>query len=192
MGVYLLWSLTTYSRPSEPLGVRRRDLSKPIMGASPDWTAVMFPCERDARSKVLGSDDSMALSTKIVPWMQVLLETLIEGPPDELVFEFDYQEFAKQFSKTRRRLRIKKLVPYQARHSGASIDLCMGYRTIAEVKNRGRWASDKSMLRYNKAAKLAQSLKQFDAKQLAFIRAAQSRLEALFLGRAKAEDLPLP
>ena len=151
----------------------------------------MFPAERDARSKVLGSDDSMTLSTKIVPWMKTLLETLVEGPPDELILACDYQDFAKQFSRTRRRLRIKKLLPYQARHSGASIDLCLRHRTIPEVKNRGRWASDKSMLRYNKAATLAQSLKQFDAKQLAFFRAAEARLEALFLAQVKAEDLPL-
>ena len=32
-------------------------------------------------------------------------------------------------------IRIRRLVPYQARHSGASIDLCMSYRTIAEVKH---------------------------------------------------------
>ena len=192
MGLYLLWTLTTYNRPSEPLSVCRRDLNRPVLGASPEWTVLLWPSERDGRSKVLGSDDSLALSSKMVPWLPALLETLIEGKPDERIFAFDYQDFAREFNKTRRRLRIKKLVPYQARHSGVSIDLCLGYRSIAEAKNRGRWASEKSMLRYNKSAKLAQVLKQFDARQLDYFRACESRLEALFFGQAKAEDLQLP
>ena len=137
------------------------------------------------------SPDPQRLS-EIAPgimWIMALLATLLSI---ERIFAFDYQDFAREFNKTRRRLRIKKLVPYQARHSGVSIDLCLGYRSIAEAKNRGRWASEKSMLRYNKSAKLAQVLKQFDARQLDYFRACESRLEALFFGQAKAEDLQLP
>ena len=187
-----MWMLITYSRPSEPLHVRRRDLNRPVKGASPDWTVLMWPAERSLRSKVAACDDSMTLSSRIVPWMPRVLESLIEGEPDEKLFAFDYQDFAREFRRSCRRLRIRRLVPYQARHSGASIDLCMSHRTIPEVKGRGRWASEKSMLRYNKAAKLAQVLKQFDEKQLQYFRNAEALLEDLFFGKAKVEDLVLP
>ena len=48
------------------------------------------------------------------------------------------------------------------------------------------------MLQYNKSAKLAQSMKQFDRRQLDYFATAESRLEALFFGLALAEELPLP
>ena len=98
----------------------------------------------------------------------------------------------REFGRSRRRLRIKRLVPYQTRHSGASIDLCLSHRSLREVQSRGRWGSEKSMLRYNKSAKLAQSMKQFDRGQLDYFATAESRLEALFFGQALAEELPLP
>ena len=84
------------------------------------------------------------------------------------------------------------LVPYQSRHSGASVDLCNNHRSIAEVKARGRWGSEKSMMRYNRAAKLAAGMKVFDQKQLAFFAAAERQLEALLFGRTAPESLRLP
>ena len=192
MGAYLLWLITTYNRPSEPLAVLRRDLFRPMSGVSQDWTVLLWPEERDGRSKVLGSDDSLSLNNKIVPWFTEVVAALADGPEEERIFNFSYAEFSKEFTRARRKLRIKRLVPYQARHSGASIDLCNHYRSIAEVKSRGRWASEKSMLRYNKAAKLAQSMKPFDRRQLEFFEAADKHLEGLFSGKVPPESIPLP
>ena len=192
MAAYVLWMVVTYNRPSEPLTVQRRDLSRPMIGVSPQWTVLLWPAERDGRSKVLGSDDSLTLDTKIVPWFPQLVEVLSEGPQAENIFNFTYAEFNKEFTRARRKLRIKRLVPYQARHSGASIDLCLLYRSIPEVKGRGRWASEKSMLRYNRAAKLAQSMKQFDQRQQDFFVAAERQLEELFFGKVAPEALRLP
>ena len=192
MATYVLWMLVTYNRPSEPLSVRRRDISRPMAGVSPQWTVLLWPAERDGRSKVLGSDDSLSLDTKIVPWFPTVVAALAEGPQHAKIFNFTYAEFAKEFTRARKKLKIKRLVPYQARHSGASIDLCLQYRGLAETKSRGRWASEKSMLRYNKAAKLAQSMKQFDRRQCDFFEAAERQLEALFLGRVAPESLRLP
>jgi integrase len=184
--------LTTYNRPSEPLAVRRKELNRPMAQVSQDWTVLLWPEERDARSKVLGSDDSLSLSSRIIPWFTGLVEAMSDGPQNDRIFNFSYAEFTKEFTKARRKLRIKKLVPYQCRHSGASIDLCNNHRSIAEVKARGRWGSEKSMMRYNRAAKLAQSMKGFDRRQLDFFMAAEKQLEALFFGRVLPESLPLP
>ena len=43
-----------------------------------------------------------------------------------------------------------QLPPHSVRHTGASRDLAEGYRTFAQVQRRGRWASEKSVLRYAK------------------------------------------
>ena len=192
MATYVLWCLVTYNRPNEPLTIRRQDLNKPMHGVSPAWTVLLWPSARDGRSKVLGSDDSLPLDSKILPWFPALCEVLAEGPKEEKIFDFSYQDLVREFGRSRRRLRIKRLVPYQTRHSGASIDLCLSHRSMREVQSRGRWASDKSMLRYNKSAKLAQSMKQFDRRQLDYFATAESRLEALFFGQALTEELPLP
>ena len=192
MAVYLLWMLTTYNRPSEPLSVQRRDINGPMAQVSPDWTVLLWPAERDARSKTLGSDDSLSLSTRIIPWFTDLVKALADGPQNDPIFKFSYAEFTKEFVRARRKLRIRKLVPYQCRHSGASIDLCNNFRSLAEVKGRGRWASEKSMMRYNRAAKLAQSMKGFDRQQLGFFAAAEKQLEGLFFGKVLPESLPLP
>ena len=146
----------------------------------------------NGRSKVLGSDDSLPLDSKILPWFPAFCEVLAEGPPEEKIFDFSYQDLVREFGRSRRRLRIKRLVPYQTRHSGASIDLCLSHRSLREVQSRGRWGSEKSMLRYNKSAKLAQSMKQFDRRQLDYFATAESRLEALFVGQALVEELSLP
>ena len=163
-----------------------------MVGVSPQWTVLLWPSERDARSKVLGSDDSLSLDTKIAPWFPTLVATLAEGPQHEKVFNFTYAVFTKESTRARRKLRIKRLVSYQARHSGASIDLCLQYRSLAETKSRGRWASEKSLLRYNRAAKLAQAMKQFDQRQCDFFEAAERQLEALFSGKVAPESLRLP
>ena len=47
------------------------------------------------------------------------------------------------------------LVPYQARHSAASEDVELRRRSLAEVKRRGNWRSDKSVHRYEKHGRLA-------------------------------------
>ena len=50
---------------------------------------------------------------------------------------------------------------YGLRHDGASHDTLRAFRPALEVKLRGRWASDKSLLRYRKA-----SLAQREANKL--------------------------
>ena len=63
---------------------------------------------------------------------------------------------------------------------------------MREVQSRGRWGNEKFMLWYNKSAKLAQAMKQFNRRQLDYFTTAESRLEALFVGQALVEELPLP
>ena len=52
---------------------------------------------------------------------------------------------------------IQPLVPYMARHNGTSIDAAFGTRTRKEIKDRGRWKSDRSVLRYEQRARLHNS-----------------------------------
>eukprot|EP00973_Karenia_brevis_P086983 12061932-Karenia_brevis.AAC.1 len=57
-------------------------------------------------------------------------------------------------------------VPHQLRHAGASADRAQNRRPLAEVKKRGRWASDRSVARYNKENRINQALASLSSKVL--------------------------
>ena len=73
------------------------------------WTMVIRPSERPERTKTGSSDDSIALDSSGLP--------NLSGP----------QELA-----------LVDVVPYQLRHSGASIDRARGHRSQDEVQKRGK------------------------------------------------------
>ena len=58
---------------------------------------------------------------------------------------------------------IQPLVPYMAQHSGRSIEAALGTRTRKEIKDRGRWKSDRSVLRYEQRARLHKSFHRLPA-----------------------------
>ena len=66
------------------------------------------------------------------------------------MFEFKYQELLKQFRAACEELGIRDPSLYRLRHGGASHDAAARLRSIAEIKRRGRWASDSSVRRYEK------------------------------------------
>ena len=47
---------------------------------------------------------------------------------------------------------------YSMRHGGPAWDRYNQFRSVAEVKSRGRWVSDKSLKRYEKHSKIAQAI----------------------------------
>ena len=49
-------------------------------------------------------------------------------------------------------------VAYSCRHGGPAWDRYRKLRTVAEVKTRGRWLSDRSLRRYEKHSKMAQAM----------------------------------
>ena len=83
-------------------------------------------------------------------------------------------------------------VPYQARHSGASLDAARGLRSRAEIKARGRWASDRSVARYESKARVAESSDCLPKPRLQHLQLCEHRLEELLCGRVAAQSLPLP
>ena len=57
------------------------------------------------------------------------------------------------------------LVPYQARHSGASIDAANNVRGLPSIQKRGRWASKKPVQRYEKAGRLQDTWRELTSWQ---------------------------
>ena len=79
--------------------------------------------------------------------------------------------------------------PYSLRHGGASHDSLMQYRTLASIKERGRWKADSSVLRYKKAARALQRIGLLSSDVLDYGSLIEKNLQSLFLGRIQ---LPPP
>lgn len=185
MGVYTLVSLSAYLRPSEACGLCRRDLVPPAVGGSHCWSILVCPQERATVTKTGERDVSIALdSVWMAQWIAPVMETLKRGPPSEVMWNFGYNDYLEVFRKVRELFGEPSLVPYQLRHSGASIDRSRCWRTLGEVQKRGRWSSAKSVARYGKHGLLNDSLQRHSvAAQTAFVRS-EAMLDAIILGHA--------
>ena len=182
MGVQLLLMVVTYCRPGELSKVEQRDSIAPMDGVVSGWSILLTPLQQGVPSKTLSYDDTGDTANRIYPWVSRVIALLTEGDPKDRVFPYEYCVFAICFRRAIKQLRLKDVVPYQARHSGASIDRSASYRSQLEVKKRGRWRSDNSIGRYEKAGRLGQVQGELDTPQLAFFKAADRDLEELFFG----------
>ena len=77
---------------------------------------------------------------------------------DHRVFSFSQTAAAARFTMAARTAGLDRLRPtlYVLRHSGPSVDKARQRRTLAEIKARGRWSSDKSVQRYQKEGRVGQ------------------------------------
>ena len=190
MAMYTVMMLCLYLRPGEALTVRRGDLVPPSFGSASCWSLLLFPEERKARSKTGAKDDSLLFDTVWCKWLNQVVSEFAKGPKEEHIFPFSYDEYLKVFKKARVELRIPALVPYQARHSGPSVDRMKGFRDLADIQRRGRWMSSASVQRYERHARLGQTSLGFDQKQLHTFAFAEQFLEGVVRGVVRPGALP--
>ena len=117
---------------------------------------MLNPLETGVPSKTKEFDESIAFDHGFWAGCEPVLKVLKQSQPRKSVWSFSYPQYTAQFLKAAKALQLK-LVPYQARHSGASDDFRSGKRTLAEIKKRGNWRSDRSLHRYEKAGRLSVS-----------------------------------
>ena len=189
MAVYLMLMLSAYLRPGEGLTIRRGDLIQPFSGSKGCWALLLFPQERTARSKTGTRDDSLMLDAPWCMWMNQVIALLAQGPREEIVFGFSYADFLIAFARAKLMLQLTDLVPYQARHSGPSIDRARGLRTLAEIMRRGRWQAHSSVQRYERHTRLGQTQQSFSAKQARAFSFAERHLGDMILGRLPVSAL---
>ncbi|CAK0840736.1 unnamed protein product [Prorocentrum cordatum] len=191
MAVYTLIMLVTYMRPSEPLKLLQGDLLAPAHGLSASWICFAFRQERGQSSKTYATDESIELSCQWAPFLATVAAALKRGRPKEKVFSIRYSSRTRQFKTVCRRLGLTA-VPYQARRSGASIDAARKYRTRAEIKARGRWKADKSVLRYDSKAKIVESVDKLPDSLAPHVRMCELRLWDHLCGQIDPSAIALP
>ena len=153
MGVFVALSISTYARPSALLALQANWMVRPDLG--PHWALLLNPPEGHRPTKTGEWDQSVLLDSSWLTWLGPALERLkANGQPGRPVWHFDYPDYLASFRHVAKAEGMADLTPYQTRHSGASIDRFNNWRSLADVKKRGGWRSDKSVARYEKAARL--------------------------------------
>eukprot|EP00959_Pyramimonas_sp_CCMP1952_P122353 2557724-Pyramimonas_sp.AAC.1 len=152
MGLFLCLMWSTYARPSQLMALRP-DLFSPSRVAT-YWTVQLNPECEGVPSKAKEFDVTIELDHGWWESLAPLLDVLQARPMGESVWDFTYPQLAATVQQVSRDLGFN-LVVYQARHSGASSDMSSRKRSLAEVKKRGGWKSDKSVVRYEKGARLS-------------------------------------
>ena len=188
MAIFTLWMVTSYFRPSELLGVCRADLQRPVPNMPTHWHFLLFPEERPDRSKVYASNDSVETFSKFCHCLPATVAAASEGPDNEKVFPFFYPAYLAQLRVTNKRLGLK-VIPYEGRRSGPSIDAARGFRTAKEIQSRGRWAALKSVQRYESRARLTKSFNLLTSRQQSHALGCEAKLDDLILGRVTPEEV---
>ena len=152
---------------------------------------LLSPSEFSETSKVGAQEDSVLLDSSYTQFLNPLLEELASGEDQtERVWTFDYPEYLAVFKQATKDLGLN-VVPYEARHSGPSIDRAKNWRTAADVKKRGMWAALSSVARYEKPARLAASWNKLSLEQRTTCSLAETYMREIFLGLEHLE-IPLP
>ena len=189
--IFGLLSLSTYCRPGQLLRLRKFCLVPPSIGITGVWCLLLSPSEFSETSKVGAQEDSVLLDSSYTQFLNPLLEEMASGEDQtERVWTFDYPEYLAVFKQATKDLGLN-VVPYEARHSGPSIDRAKNWRTAADVKKRGMWAALSSVARYEKPARLAASWNKLSLEQRTTCSLAETYMREIFLGLEHPE-IPLP
>ena len=180
LGVLVLVSVEAYLRPSEALSLRPESFLEPTTSAVNEWIILLFPQSGTKRSKVGEADDTISLDSGRMPWMGEVFRILTKRTTGQKIWDVTYESFARSFRRAAASLRIDA-VPYQMRHSGASIDRATERRTLESIAKRGRWLSQKSVRQYEKMGRLNETWNELDHQQKKYMETCEKELENTFL-----------
>lgn len=188
MAVWVLIAVSSYCRPPELLQLRRRHLVPPARGITVSWSLLVEDFEANKPTKTGIFDASVILDHPFLQFLGPTFAKLVSGDPDSC--NFTYPEFTLKLKTVACELGVQ-VVPYQTRHSGASMDRLANFRTLDEVMKRGHWASTQSLNRYDKAARFASIWADYSAVQQRYFETCERHLEDVMLGKQAAPALPL-
>ena len=190
VGLWVLVAFGFYLRPCECLRLQPEDLIKPVVGISNHWGLVIAPEERGVATKVGTYDDTLLWDAPYLSFMNGVFQVLHSRPHGQPLWALDYPHVLKSLREASKLLKVD-IVPYHMRHSGPSWERLKGVRTLQQVQKRGRWASTKSLVRYEKHGRLAMQMGEHSDAMQRWLRACEQHVAEYVLG-SKAVDWPPP
>ena len=188
-GVLSLVMFEAYLRPCEMLSLTPSSFLAPARGGVPSWVVLLFPQTAKERSKTGEADDTISLDSDRCQWMAPIFEQMARcQPASGRLLRMNYAEYLLIFRRAAANLGIE-MVPYQGRHSGASVDRAEGRRSLEAIQKRGRWRSTKSVRRYEKAGRVNQTWAELSPEVQAHCSRCERALAGVLLQGA---ECPLP
>ena len=177
-----------YLRPYEVMGIRLRDVYLP----TPEFACVSIqicPWAAQRPSKTGVFDDTVRLDSRSRPEVALLLVWWVQcrrqagADNDDFLFTMDQAELSKAFVKAIEWLWLSpwRFVLYSNRHGGPSADRGDGSRSPEEIQRRGRWASERSVRRYEQTGRLHAVIASLPATVQDFCRRAAAHLLELII-----------
>ena len=105
------------------------------------------------------------------------------------VWNFTYPALVKEFQISSKRLGVQD-VPYQCRPSGAGHDRAIEARPLLEIQKRGQWKSARSLVWYEKSARLGQVYARYPSLLRTWVGPVSLHVEGTVLGLLTASSLP--
>ena len=188
VALLLMWDL--YLRPAELFTMRVKDASPPMPEGGRStchWSFRIRPFEAGMPAKTGSFDDTAVLDHPARGFLGPLVAELRRhrSPTAPLIPKIDAQSFNRAFHLAVGKLGLS-LVPYQARHGGPSHDRAENFRSLAEVRKRGRWLHENSTRRYEKHGVLQSRLANMDAKLRAHLALVASQIDRIMNLEVKA------
>ena len=141
--------LDAYLRSSEIFTLLAEDVSITGEGTADQVVSIRLGVAERNESTKTGMRQGVLIDWPDVADMLVTRKN--QKSPKDKLFDITVDKYRKQLQRAARILNLDDLGPaHTVRHSGPSEDATTGYRTIWQIQRRGRWASEKSVLRYAK------------------------------------------
>ena len=168
----LLIMFDCYLRPGEAYDLRVVDAAPPVAAggyATRNWALTVRSRDLMRPTKTGAFDDAVVIDNPRRKFLgEILAALVLRRRKNDLSFGQDAREFTNTFQRACASLGLE-LVPYQARHGGASGDRADEFRTLEQIRKHGRWQSEFSTRRYEKAGKLQGKLAAMDPRMLEFL-----------------------
>ena len=134
-------------------------------------------------SKVGASDENLPLDSVMLAGLEAFFQRLqmIRRPTPKL-WDLQYTALSAAFKRIMKSagMALSDQCLYTLRHGGASHDLLFKLRTLPEIKMRGRWVTDASLVRYTKATRAQAELHRIPLAAQAFGSAVELNLVEFF------------
>ena len=142
---------------------------------------MLFPSSRDRTSKTGEQDSGIFLDATRMSLLAEILQDYLKDKTGKM-WDSTYQAFYAIFKQGVAALGLGNLLPYQLRHSGASMNACLRARSQEEIRRRGHWRALKSVARYEKSGRLELTWKQFPLAKRVSMEACELHLEDILKG----------
>lgn len=184
-GLALLLGFTCYLRPRELTSLLVSQLVPPLRGHRhlQQWSLLLHPEEGQQPSKAGYFDEGIRLDSPWLTWMAPFFTILTEHrDPTATLWPFTHEELIRSLKRACAHLALDhmRICLYSLRHGGASHDSLHDLRSLPEIKDRGRWADDRSLRRYRKETRARLELFKLPDDVLLFGQSVYKHLDNIF------------